>query len=264
MNERSRKLYWLGNSAKTQIIDEILSAHPDGNRDVTIFDYGCGDGGDWPTILKENHFINLIGYEPGHTCKTAAERLKGLKAKITGGDSLPDISIKADYVVSFSVFEHVVDKTWYLKNVKRLLAEDGLFYLNYDDGHFRNMLDLSDPATWMQAVRSRLRTLVSPFFAILGEQAKYQKRIIANDADRSVSEAGFMIDRIEYNNLESLKNLFKTIPDDQKEEFARMWLDLEQTLNRHFKFETSVGRINDDKSNLWQQMASRTLRLRHA
>jgi len=263
MTEYNRKLYWLGNIAKTRIIDDILHSSSDRGGNVTIFDFGCGDGGDWPTILSENPFLYLVGYEPAEISKRAIERLTGHNAQILTGDAILKLEIAADFIVSFSVFEHVVNKISYLNHAKRLLSKNGVFYLNYDDGHFRNMLDLSNSSTWLPAIRSWFRTIISPSLAKLGVQTKYQQRVMQEEANQLVLDAGFQIYGVDYHNLASLKDLFKSIPYEQREAFAHVWLNLEHTLNRYFTYK-DPSPINGDNINLWQQMPSRTLRLRHA
>lgn len=44
MNMQQQNLYWLGNSAKTKIIRDILQKTQNDNKEVIIFDYGCGSG----------------------------------------------------------------------------------------------------------------------------------------------------------------------------------------------------------------------------
>ncbi len=264
MNRDCRKLYWHGNAAKTRIIEEILSSHASqGSENIVVFDFGCGDGGDWPTILRENLQIKLIGFEPSNVaCRIAKKRLQDCDAEIFGGNDINRLSILANYIVSFSVFEHVVDKVAYLKDAKRLLAPDGVFYLNYDDGHFRNELDLSDIGSWSPALRAKVRTIVSPAMAALGRQEKYQQRVIASEIDQLVKDAGFKINRIDYDNLASLKALAKTMPVDLRENFSRWWLCVERDLNERFRCvlqDVSMG----DAVNLWREMGSRTLRLHH-
>jgi hypothetical protein len=57
------KLYWSGNSAKTKILRDILGKLSD-DRPILIFDYGCGGGGDWSSVLRDYLQIRPIGYEP--------------------------------------------------------------------------------------------------------------------------------------------------------------------------------------------------------
>ncbi len=258
-----RPLYWIGNSAKSRIIDEILGAYPSA-APVTIFDYGCGDGGDWKRILSDHAHLRLVGYEPNETVAARAhESLRGLPAEIHTSHAINTLDLKADCIVSFSVFEHVVDRMQFLVHAKRLLAPQGVFYLNYDDGHFRNRLDLAQAETWLPALRAFVRTIVSGPAAAMGRQEKYQRRVIARDADRHVAAAGFSIERVDYHNLPDLKELSKAMPEALREDYARWWLAAEQELNARFLFDMPRSRYGDEAS-LWQQMVTRTLVLRHA
>lgn len=259
----TRRLYWLGNAAKAHVIDEILQDNR-GTEPVTVFDYGCGDGGDWPAILAEHPQLRLVGYEPyAPSCRKARERLRGLPAEILTGADIDVLMLSADYIVSFSVFEHVVDRGKFLRHAKRLLAPQGVFYLNYDDGHFRNFLDVSDPVTWIPALRAWARTIISQPFASVGMQSHYQRRVTADEADAVVIASGFCIERIDYHNLASLKDLAKAIPEELQQRYAAWWLEAEELLNTHFQVELPQKRYGDS-SNLWRQMLSRTLCLRHA
>jgi SAM-dependent methyltransferase len=262
MTESASNLYWLGNVAKTRIVLELLE-QSFGTKRVTIFDYGCGDGGDWPRILRDHPHLHLVAFEPGaDSYGKAVKRLAGCSAEILTGDAMSTLNIRADYIVSFSVFEHVVDSDLFLRNAKRVLAPWGCFYLNYDDGHFRNVMDLAEPATWLPALRARLRTLISPWLAGIGWEAGYQQRFSAAVADRLVFEHGFVIERVDYHNLLSLKELAKVIPDGQRELFSHWWLDVELALNRQFCHRLDGERFGDHV-NLSRQMVSRTLCLRH-
>ena len=258
----TRRLYWVGNIAKTRIIDEILADHP-APTPITIFDFGCGRGGDWNHVLADYGHIRLVGYEPHEpSAARARESLKGLPAEIHSGDAIRTLDLTADCIVSFSVFEHVVDRNAFLAHAKRLLAPTGVFYLNYDDGHFRNRLDLAQSDTWLPALRSFVRTFVSGPEAALGRPAKYQRRVVAGDADRLAAEAGFRTMRVDYHNILNLKELATTMPDHMRQDYARWWLAAELELNARFRFDLARPRYGD-VTNLWRQMVSRTLILRH-
>lgn len=262
VSEGGQRLYWLGNVAKTRIISELLGRHP-GPATVTVFDYGCGDGGDWPRILGDHPHLRLVGFEPGADAyRKACQRLAGCNAEILTGAAMSTLQLQADVIVSFSVFEHVVEPVTFLRHAKRVLAPGGIFYLNYDDGHFRNVLDLADMATWLPAIRARLRTVASPLLATLGHQAGYQRRVEAAAADHLVAECGFAVECVDYHNLSSLKELAKAMPPPLREDYSRWWLEAEIELNRRFavaRYEPRFG----DSNNLWRQMVSRTLCLRH-
>ena len=77
MSEYASSLYWLGNVAKTRIVLEVLE-QSSGSAPVTIFDYGCGDGGDWPSILRDHPHLRLVAFEPGaDSFGKAVKRLAG-------------------------------------------------------------------------------------------------------------------------------------------------------------------------------------------
>jgi SAM-dependent methyltransferase len=255
-------MYWVGNIAKSRIISEILDAHP--ATPITIFDYRCGDGGDWKRVLADRPDIRMVGYEPDQaSAKRARGRLQGLQAEIYTGDAIQTLELSADCIVTFSVFEHVVDRRKFLAHAKRLLAPTGMLYLNYDDGHFRSRLDLADVSTWGPAFRTMARTLVSGPAAQVGRPAKYQRRVEAREADRLVEGAGFRIGRVDYHNLLDLKELAKTVPPELREDYARWWLAAERTLNERFLVHLALPRYGDT-ANLWTRMVTRTMLLRHA
>lgn len=256
------KLYWIGNIAKTRIISEILRDNP-GPQRVDVFDYGCGDGGDWPRILADHPHIVLSGYEPyGPMAETARRRLYGLNARILSDAEFATLNDSADIVVSFSVFEHVIARPEFLAHARRILRPDGLFYLNYDDGHFRYVLNLAEPRLWIVAVRSALLTLISGVTGRLNRVERYQRRVLASEASKLIYDAGLRMQRCDYHNVESLKELAKTIPDEQAQEFSASWLAFEIELNRKFLF-YGHPRFGDD-ANLWRVTTSRTLLLRHS
>lgn len=256
------KLYWNGNIAKTKIIKEILG-HISDNKEVLIFDYGCGDGGDWPAILSDFPNIKLMGYEPSmKSFKIANERLRGFNAEIFTGESITKKSFKADFIVSFSVLEHVYDKVQYLEFAKKHLADKGLFYLNYDDGHFRNYLDLTQPNIWFRQIKELLHNTFAEAMAKIGMISRYQRRVYRKDIDALIQKIGFKVLKIEYCNLISLKALQKTIPFKLQQRYSAFWLKVEDELNSTFCVEGNV--VYGDTINLWQQMSSRILYLCHS
>lgn len=258
----SRRLYWLGNIAKTVAIDEILKAR-DSSRQTVVFDYGCGDGGDWPRILKDYQDLVLVAYEPGERSFRAAQRrLQGVNARLLSGPDIHSLNIRADFIVSFSVFEHVYDRLQFLRLAKHILAPQGLFYLNYDDGHFRNCLDLTRPSTWLGAVREWVHSAMSPALAAIGRAGRYQRRVEVDEAERLLAQAGFRTERVAYHNLTCLKLLYKTLSEEQQERFSSQWMEFELMLNRDYRKTLDV-QLYGDRTNLWHSMGSRTMYLRH-
>ena len=194
-------------------------------------------------------------YWLGNSAKT---RLKGLNAELFTGNELQNLTLKAHFVVSFSVLEHVFDRRSYLLTAKNHLAEKGIFYLNYDDGHFRNFLDLNAPRLWPSQCKKWLHNLLTKRLAQAGKISQFQMRVDRTTIEKLIAETGFRVLRAFYSNLSSLKGLYKTIPDQNRQDFSRLWLTLENELNAKFLTESEHRKLGDT-ANLWQFMGSRTL-----
>ncbi len=260
----TEKLYWLGNSAKVKIIGDVLKQVQESpSTKILIFDYGCGAAGDWPAILSDHSNLELVAYDPSRSSIAAAKtRLQGFNATLYTGDELDGVTFKARFVASFSVFEHVYNRRKYLQTAKDHLAADGIFYLNYDDGHFRNFLDLNAPRLWPNQLSVWLHNRLAEPLARAGYISQFQKRVNRANIDRLIAELGFDVQREFYSNLRSLKDMEKSIPDDKLEDFMRVWLALEDELNAHFLVE-GQQEVLGDTANLWRFMGSRTLVLTH-
>lgn len=254
-------VFWPGNSAKTRIIREIVQAI--NNHPVLIFDYGCGKASGWRHILERYPNIKLVGYDPDeHAIRSAERNLQGLSATFYTGRAISELSFQADYIISFSVLEHVYNRRQYLQNAKRLLAQTGIFYLNYDDGHFRVNMDLTAPSSWVTSLRVYLHNALDPCLPRIGLVSKYQRRVSRLEIEALVKETGFQIADEFYSNLSCFKGLFKYIPKDKEERFMELWINVENILNEEFRYRSSP--YCGDFVNLWRFMASRTLILRHA
>ena len=256
------EVLWPGNSAKAKVISAILSQAP-ANLPFTIFDFGCGTGGEWPRVLSQHGNIHLIGYDPLEgSIEEARSRLTQHNVELFTSGQLLSQTFKADFVVSFSVLEHVYDRRTYLQTAKAHLAESGIFYLNYDDGHFRNTLDLTAPPLWPRQSREWIHNLLAGPLACVGLTKRYQKRIRRAEMDKLIEETGFRVIEESYSNLASLKGLYNLIPENKRENYMRLWLDLEEELNAKFLIRSEDDSLGDS-ANLWQVMASRTVVLRH-
>lgn len=250
--------YWIGNIAKSRVIGRVLA---DPRARLVVFDYGAGRGGDWPTILDRHHNIELHCFEPhGPSRQDLAQRLAGSRATIH--PEIETVALAADVIVSFSVLEHVYDRPRYLAHAKRLLAPDGVFHLNYDDGHFRTALDLDRHQGFKVSIANYFQHRLAGLWPRIGRIGLYEARVPRAAADHMIAKAGFEIAAERYENLTSFKSLVKTLPEERRQAFTRLWLDVEERLNREFRVEGTehLG----DTANLWREMGSRTLELRHA
>lgn len=257
---QSTELLWTGNAAKARILSLILA---DERPRLTVLDYGAGRGGGWPEALRRRPGIELVCFEPDAEAAAAlSSALSGLPGRVLSEAQFQTADFQADYIVSFSVLEHVYDREAYLAHAKRLLAPGGVFHLNYDDGHFRTALDLDEAREWKLNVAETVLNRVAGVLPKVGRIGLYQSRVVRDDIDRMIADAGLSIAEERYENLRSLKNLAKTIPAERVQEFTRWWIGVEDDLNARFRNRTDA-RMGDD-TNLWREMASRTLVLRHA
>ena len=238
-------LAWYGNAAKMRIMERLIADR----TPRIVFDYGAGGGAGWAETLRLHPEITLFAYEPDpESARRLRQAVPG--AQLFEGD-VADVSVQADIAVSFSVFEHVADRRTYLHHAMRCLKPGGTFFLNYDDGHFRH------PGNRLDS----LRNLAAPILPRIGLTRYYQSTVRKEDADRMIADAGFTVVDDRYENLEGIKNLSKTIEAASRAGFARMWLDLEGRLNREFTRQSAQA-FHGDSTNLWLELASRTLELK--
>lgn len=258
------KIYWEGNSAKSIVISHILSqTRTRSQESFLIFDYGCGDGGDWHNILADNPNIKLICFDPDKkSIMKAKKKLNKYNVTFLEQAELLANKFKAHFITSFSVLEHVYNKKKYLSIAKEHLCKDGIFFLNYDDGHFRNFLDLTQPSKWFRSIKEWIHNLLAYPLALVGFESKFQKRIESDYINNLIEEQGFKIIDSFYSNLSSFKGLFKSIPEENKEEFIHFWIEVEHKLNNKFLYLNKANKYWGDYSNLWQFMSSRTLILK--
>ena len=93
---------WFGNSAKFRIINEI-SKFPD----ASILDFGAGTGRNWINILKKIPTLKVCLFEPDPVVYLQLkENLKEMGPNATIVDTLDGVDT-FDFILSFSVFEHV-------------------------------------------------------------------------------------------------------------------------------------------------------------
>lgn len=227
-----------------------------------MLDFGCGTGGDWPQILRDHPNLEFLGWDPHEaSLAEARNKLTGLpNVTVLSRPDLEGSGWVADFIVSFSVFEHVYDRAGYLDTARRHLAPEGVMYLNYDDGHFRTLVDLHQPLrTWRSPATTEVRNRLARVLPHIGRQDLYQGRVARSEITSLLAKARLHEIGDFYSNLDAMKGLFKLVPPDRRQSFGAMWLDLERRLNDEFRSEGSE--FAGDVVNLWSRMGSRTVLL---
>ena len=149
-------MYWVGNIAKSRIIGEILDAHA--ATPSRSSDYGCGDGGDWKRVLADRPDIRMVGYEPDQgECKRTGNACKGAGGNLHGGCD-PDVGLSADCIVTFSVFEHVVDQTRVSRPCEAIAGSDWHALSELRRRPFPDPARFADVSTRGPAFRTMART----------------------------------------------------------------------------------------------------------
>jgi ubiquinone/menaquinone biosynthesis C-methylase UbiE len=214
-----------GNVAKLYClnwIDRYLSKnlHP-----VSLLDVGSGRSLNFVMLLKKHPHLSYVGVEPSSTCCEAARaNLAGLNATIINafGYNLTKIVATKSFhlITSFSVLEHVYQRKLYIESISRLLKSEGYFLINFDAGHF----------VAPTGVRERLKTALAPLKAFFGFERNYQSFVRIEDFRSFAYQAGLKIlEQKSFNT--ALKQVYRQIPEQDRDEFMQRWLDIELWVN---------------------------------
>jgi SAM-dependent methyltransferase len=213
-----------GNTAKLYCLNWI-AAYAEGKNAVSILDLGSGRSQNFIELLRRYPQVRYVGVEPdAHECAEARRLTHGLNATIIQGFGYDlygrMVQEKFDLVTSFSVMEHVYERPKYLRAAADCLKPDGRMLINYDAGHFRA------PAT----LRERVKNVVGPILATLGNQSYFQKFVREADFHQWARAAGLTIVEAKSFNTR-LKGIYKGVPPEHREAYMTRWLALEEWLN---------------------------------
>lgn len=121
-----------------------------------VADIGCGDGIIDLGVVEQAKPERLVGFD---ILTNDVELLAKRAAEFAGLDALPeglffatsdDVKLPAedasfDYVMSWSAFEHIADPVAVLREVRRILADDGVLFIQlwpfYNSAHGTHLVD---------------------------------------------------------------------------------------------------------------------------
>lgn len=252
--------YWQGNAAKSRVLAEILSL---GEESVQVFDYGAGAAHGWRPILEKHPHLRLTLFEPHLPSRRKAKKnLAGTGSIVLEHFEPEHFTSSFDFIISFSVLEHVKDREQYLKNIALLLKKEGTCFLNFDDGHFRNDLRLERPASWWPSCKEALKNKVGPLLSWGRWSHLYQRPVASAELEQSLQRQGLSVRQLLYGNMGDLKRLYKKVPASEQQHFMQTWMDIEKELGE--KFSTSYFPHHEMKKDsfLWEIMGSKTLVLK--
>jgi len=207
----------LGNGAKLFIRDRIAGRL--GQGEPTIVDLGCGNGRQWSWREPRADEVNLMGIEPAAGLVTQARKSFPMW-EFHSGTAYDLEPASADIVTSMSVLEHVYRRDKFMRYARACLSPGGIFYLNYDNGHF---LDGND----------RLKNLFGPILAKFGVERWYQSPISQDEALDLIENSGFTVVE-EFNFHQAANkgffrdvNKFDCLSDAERSRLARRYVDFE-------------------------------------
>ena len=220
-------IWTTGNTAKLYSLQRIADHAETTPEPIWIIDLGCGEGRNFIELMRCFPHVYYVGVEPSaEGCAAARAHLPSERAFIVQGYAYEAIrpqlpQERYDFVTSFSVLEHVYRRADYLRFAASCLKPQGRILLNYDAGHFVRPSSL----------RERLKNVLGPVLAKLGDESRYQAFVHEQDVRRWISEAGLVVVESAMFNT-ALKGVYKTLPEAHRAEFMQRWLDVELWLNQ--------------------------------
>jgi ubiquinone/menaquinone biosynthesis C-methylase UbiE len=226
-------------TAAGQVI-ETFAAEGISLTDRAVADVGCGDGIIDLGILHKARPRRLVGFDlnltdTGHLTRLASEEgvgtsdWDGLSFERSEVARLPAEDGAFDFVTSWSAFEHISRPTDVLREIRRILADGGAFFLQL--WPFYYSAKGSHLWEWFPEDHHHLQRAESEIVAelhasdlkptdwtqMMAREFQHLNRITVEELQRSVLSAGFVVRRLE----------LLTSPTRLTPELGRYsWLDL--------------------------------------
>lgn len=239
--------------------DSLLRFIKSGDR---IVDLGGGKGDRWIPILKKFPNLYLTFCEPDENeLKIAKSRVKGRNVVFLTGTELIE-KASQNKVYSFAVLEHVWDQQNFFSEISRILANTGVGYISYDDGHFRNYLYRDRDYAFQ--FRNFLKTKLSRFWKLLKIYRKYQYPVSAEKLFEVISNNRLVITDEYYSSLDNFKNFHMTKTLKLFRDYNDSVYNLEEQLNIDYQKNFSLRERARNHGPIWKVMGTRTIKIEHA
>jgi hypothetical protein len=254
-------LLWFGNVAKFEIGNEIKSIANSTDRELVVVDLGAGRGGDWDKIAAECRNVRICLWEPHKpTLKYLEKRFHGSNIEIH--ENLESLNGIADIGTSLSVLEHVDKKISHFQIASLILNKEGIFYMNFDDGHFRysseNIFSLGE---YRLPLAEAWRTVLSKFPKKILATNKFQKKVLLNEFLQCIEQSDLELVSVRFRHLAGIKATSRLINDhDFRLEFMNAWLDFEIETEKII----NASHENSSLEKCWELFATRTAVFRKA
>jgi ubiquinone/menaquinone biosynthesis C-methylase UbiE len=205
--------------AADQVV-ETFAAEGISLADRVVADVGCGDGIIDLGILHKARPRRLVGFDlnltdAGHLARLAADEgvdisdWDGLSFERSEVARLPAADGAFEFVTSWSAFEHVSRPIDVLKEIRRILSDDGLFFLQL--WPFYHSAKGSHLWEWFPEDHHHLQRAESEIVAELSSselkpadwtqmmtrEFQHLNRLTVEELQRSMLAAGFVVRRLE-------------------------------------------------------------------
>jgi ubiquinone/menaquinone biosynthesis C-methylase UbiE len=226
----------------------------------SVTDLGGGKGDRWVSVLSKFPNLNLTFFEPDKTeLGIAKTKIKG-KNIIFFDDTKNIENESQDLVYSFAVLEHVWDKQMFFNEIARILKKDGVAYISYDDGHFRNYLYRDKSYSFQY--RNFIKTKLHKLWQLTRWYSKYQYPVNPVELLTIVNSVKLSIIDDYYSSIDNFKNFKVSEKLDLFRENSGTVYDLEKELNieyqKHFTLNQRIGMHGP----LWKVMGTRTIKVK--
>jgi ubiquinone/menaquinone biosynthesis C-methylase UbiE len=226
----------------------------------SVSDLGGGKGDRWVSVLQKFPNLSLTFSEPDKSeLGIAKTKIKG--KNVIFFDSTKNIQNESqDIVFSFAVLEHVWDKQMFFSEIARILKKDGVAYISYDDGHFRNYL-YRDKSYSFQC-RNFIKTKLHKLWKVFRLYSKYQYPVNPAELLAIVNSVKLGIIDDYYSSIDNFKNFKVTEKLDLFRENNETVYDLEKELNVEYQKYFTLNQRIGMHGPLWKVMGTRTIKVK--
>jgi 2-polyprenyl-3-methyl-5-hydroxy-6-metoxy-1,4-benzoquinol methylase len=224
-----------GNVAKAKALHEVHDRIANGS-DVEVLDIGCVGPQPlefWEPFMPHHgsrfHLtgIDVDGIERAREIAAQRGWTPAINLLQGSGYDLTDLFAPQsfDVVVAAQVLEHVAQIRRFMQQVVAVLRPGGEAFLTGDSAHWQSRFDLRDPVRLAKNVAKK-------GLALLGNERHYDLPWLDHEVAATCRQVGLEIVECRYYNLSPLKFIHNQIvPPARKNNFLRIWLELEEFLN---------------------------------
>jgi ubiquinone/menaquinone biosynthesis C-methylase UbiE len=226
----------------------------------SVSDLGGGKGDRWVSVLSKFPNLSLTFFEPDKSeLEIAKTKIKG--KNVIFFNSTKNIQNESqDIVFSFAVLEHVWDKQMFFSEIARILKKEGVAYISYDDGHFRNYLYRDN--SYLFQCRNFIKTKLHKLWKVFRLYSKYQYPVNPAELLTIVNSVKLSITDDYYSSIDNFKNFKVTEKLDLFRENNETVYDLEKELNVEYQKYFTLNQRIGMHGPLRKVMGTRTIKVK--